>query len=324
MINTFKEMNRFIPLPQISNFDSTSCRSSHLSPNLQPNEADYQYFNYQNNNFLENMPSFHNIPSKTIGNNGFEPSNHCLQNKNANNSSISVNPQKQVLNPKFLNSMIKLIDKYHISFDVLIQNNEKNKIPRIKLNDPKIQEQKQKLEEEKNNLDEYQSQKKTSYKKFTEDEDNLLKNIVQTVGPKNWRLISSMIPNKTPRQCRDRYMNYLAPGFIHSGWTNEEDKLLAEKYIEYGPHWTKIQRFFPLRTANSIKNRYNYTISRNSLLFADIISKINNKKNQQVANDYNRFQKNANDNIIEYESYFPENFEFDENEYDLDFADFEN
>lgn len=65
-----------------------------------------------------------------------------------------------------------------------------------------------------------------------------------------------------PRQCRDRYMNYLAPGFIISEWTKEEDILLAQKYIEFGPHWTIIQRFFPTRTTNAIKNRFKYALSK--------------------------------------------------------------
>lgn len=104
---------------------------------------------------------------------------------------------------------------------------------------------------------------KKTYSKFTNDEDNLLKGIVNTFGPKNWRLISTFIPRKTPKQCRDRYMNYLIPGVNHSDWSKEEDMLLVQKYNEIGPHWSQIKQYFPLRTANSIKNRFNYTICKN-------------------------------------------------------------
>lgn len=70
------------------------------------------------------------------------------------------------------------------------------------------------------------------------------------------------IPGRNDRQCRDRYMNYLAPGFLHTEWTNEEDYVLYEKYNLLGPKWAKIGKFLPRRTPNDIKTHYNYTISR--------------------------------------------------------------
>ena len=117
------------------------------------------------------------------------------------------------LNPKFLNSMLKLIDKYNIPLNKLLPNNEKKS---NSLNEVTNEN------DQKNN----QEQTKPSYIKFSKDEDEVLAKTVSIFGAKNWRLIFTMIPNKNPRQCRDRYMNYLQPGFIHSEWTNEEDKLL--------------------------------------------------------------------------------------------------
>ena len=59
-----------------------------------------------------------------------------------------------------------------------------------------------------------ENQKTSKKQKFTLYEDELLKRIVFRFGPKNWKLIASMIPGRTSRQCRDRYSNYLAPGYI--------------------------------------------------------------------------------------------------------------
>lgn len=101
---------------------------------------------------------------------------------------------------------------------------------------------------------------KHPYSKFTKEEDDLLKSIVQKIGPKNWRFIASLIPGRSPKQCRDRYSNYLAPGISHSVWTEEEDKILIDKFVIYGPKWSYLSRFFKNRTPNDIKNRYNYTI----------------------------------------------------------------
>ena len=69
------------------------------------------------------------------------------------------------------------------------------------------------------------------------------------------------MPGRNSRQCRDRYSNYLNPVFNNCDWSKEEDKLLADKYNAYGPKWTKIREFFPKRSANNIKNRYNYYVS---------------------------------------------------------------
>lgn len=89
-----------------------------------------------------------------------------------------------------------------------------------------------------------------------------LKMIVNHLGPKNWTVISSFMPGRTAKQCRDRYSNYLAPGIINSKWTDEEDALLYQIYNKLGNCWSNIQKFFPLRSANSIKNRYKYAISK--------------------------------------------------------------
>lgn len=107
-------------------------------------------------------------------------------------------------------------------------------------------------------------------RKFSALEDFLLTNIVNTFGPKNWNLIASLMPNKTSRQCRDRYKNYLAPGYIYSNWTEEEDIILAKKYKEFGPKWSKIQKFLPNRTSNSIKNRFNYSVGKKNKIQNEI------------------------------------------------------
>lgn len=225
-----------------------------------------------------------------------DSANVCLRFLHKFSSFSNYCAQSHKINPKFLNSMIKLIDKYHIPFDISVTKNDKN----------------ESASSDKNNDNapiKGANQKKTLYKKFSDEEDILLKNIVGIFGPKNWRLIASMMPNKTSRQCRDRYMNYLAPGFVHSEWSDEEDMLLAEKYLEFGPQWAKIQRFFPSRTANSIKNRYNYTVCRKWHLFnsdkkskksfSDSDSKFNDE-DEKIENVFDQMHDKINDDIIDY------------------------
>ena len=161
------------------------------------------------------------------------------------------------------------------SLDIFYQCKNENKIINKSLRDRLLefiqinQTQFLKLQKINSNKNE-----KTKNWKFTNEEDDMLKKIVDKFGPKNWTIIASLIPGRTPRQCRDRYSNYLAPGFIHSNWSNEEDKLLADKYLLFGPKWSQIQQYFPNRTANGIKNRFKYTVCRvMHILRPDILSK---------------------------------------------------
>lgn len=102
-------------------------------------------------------------------------------------------------------------------------------------------------------------------KRFSKKEDDLLKRIVSQFGPRQWKSIATFLPGRTFRQCRDRYMNYLAPGISHTEWTTEEDRIVYEKYNLFGPQWTKIGKFLPTRTPNDIKIRYKCTISRKTI-----------------------------------------------------------
>lgn len=98
--------------------------------------------------------------------------------------------------------------------------------------------------------------------KFSKEEDERLINIVNLYGARNWRFIEKLMPGRNSKQCRDRYSNYLAPNINRSEWSEEEDSLLIEKFLAFGPKWSYIAQFFHNRTGNDLKNRYNYTIIR--------------------------------------------------------------
>ncbi|OHT14988.1 hypothetical protein TRFO_42796 [Tritrichomonas foetus] len=103
-----------------------------------------------------------------------------------------------------------------------------------------------------------------SRKKFSSEEDKHLKELVEKHGAKNWDKIAELMPGRTGRQCRDRYRNYLIPGFFNGQWSQDEDDLLRVKYHEFGPQWAKMTPFFHGRSANSLKNRWNYFVCRTS------------------------------------------------------------
>lgn len=103
---------------------------------------------------------------------------------------------------------------------------------------------------------------KTSRVMFTKDEDEKIKLLVKKFGTRHWDLIAHFMERRTAKQCRDRYSNYLIPGYFQGEWSKEEDDLLIRLYKEVGPKWSVLQRYFPNRGANNIKNRWHYFLSK--------------------------------------------------------------
>jgi hypothetical protein len=96
---------------------------------------------------------------------------------------------------------------------------------------------------------------------FSPKEDHTLESSVQQFGTSDWELISSNVPGRSARQCRERWFSYLSPDINLSPWTHDEDGLLFDLFQVHGPRWGLIARSFPHRTQNNVKNRWN-TITR--------------------------------------------------------------
>jgi hypothetical protein len=100
---------------------------------------------------------------------------------------------------------------------------------------------------------------------FEPQEDDRLRHLVEQFGPEDWIWISSHMPHRTPRQCRERYKTYLCPDVNVTPWTEAEDQMLLAKYGEFGSKWAEFRPFFQKRTVNNIKNRW-HTLARRSRL----------------------------------------------------------
>ena len=122
--------------------------------------------------------------------------------------------------------------------------------------------------------------------KFTPEEDAKLIQLVKQIGPCMWDTIALSMPGRKGRQCRDRYMNYLSPAVNLDQWTEDEDKMLIEKFGVFGSQWSKISKFFNGRTGSALKNRWNYRLSKTI--------KINGPKGTQ--NIINKIDKVSNVN----------------------------
>jgi hypothetical protein len=81
--------------------------------------------------------------------------------------------------------------------------------------------------------------------------------LVGSLGQADWEAIAEGMPGKNARQCRERWVNYLAPSLNTAAWTLEEDLLLIRKFAELGNRWVQIAAFFLNRTDSMVKNRFN-------------------------------------------------------------------
>ena len=106
--------------------------------------------------------------------------------------------------------------------------------------------------------------KSTVRMRFTPQEDQELARLVSVHGDQDWNKISAELSKqsqnvkRTPRQCRDRYVNYLSPEIKNSEWTVEEDQCLILHYLLTPYHWRSMTNLFPGRSEVSIKNRFNH------------------------------------------------------------------
>ena len=93
-------------------------------------------------------------------------------------------------------------------------------------------------------------------KKFTPEEDEQLKQLVERFGDNDWERVAAMLVNRNARQCHDRWKFYINPKINKEPFTKEEDWLLINLVSRYGGMWVQISKHFKNRSDVQMKNRW--------------------------------------------------------------------
>ncbi|XP_061304347.1 myb-related protein A isoform X1 [Pezoporus flaviventris] len=93
--------------------------------------------------------------------------------------------------------------------------------------------------------------------KWTRDEDERLKKLVEQNGTDDWAFIASHLQNRSDFQCQHRWQRVLNPELIKGPWTKEEDQRVIELVQRYGPkRWSLIAKHLKGRIGKQCRERW--------------------------------------------------------------------
>uniref|UniRef100_A0A8D0CQR7 MYB proto-onco like 1 n=1 Tax=Sander lucioperca TaxID=283035 RepID=A0A8D0CQR7_SANLU len=100
--------------------------------------------------------------------------------------------------------------------------------------------------------------KKTLCKvKWSRDEDEKLKKLVEQHGTESWKLIANVFPGRTDGQCQHRWQKVLNPELVKGPWTKEEDQKVIDLVHKYGPkRWSVIAKHLQGRIGKQCRERW--------------------------------------------------------------------
>ncbi|XP_068171674.1 v-myb avian myeloblastosis viral oncogene homolog-like 2b isoform X2 [Antennarius striatus] len=100
--------------------------------------------------------------------------------------------------------------------------------------------------------------------KWTQEEDDTLKVLVQKLGTNDWKYIASYIPSHTEHQCQHRWYKVLDPELIKGPWTKEEDEKVIELVNLYGnKQWAMVAKHLKGRLGKQCRERWHNHLNPN-------------------------------------------------------------
>ena len=122
--------------------------------------------------------------------------------------------------------------------------------------------------------------------KWTQEEDEKLLKAIEIVGNNKWAKISELVPGRSGKQCRERWMVTLNPEISKIDWKYEEDITLLKLQKEWGNKWATFTTYLPGRSTTSIKNRWTW-LQRRGIpdIFGNNYKMLNQNKEQNDQSD---------------------------------------
>ncbi|XP_076881391.1 transcription factor MYB15-like [Bidens hawaiensis] len=136
---------------------------------------------------------------------------------------------------------------------------------------------------------------------WSDEEDKLLTQYIQTHGEGQWRSMPSKAGLlRCGKSCRLRWMNYLRPGIKRGNFTAEEDDIIIRLHATHGSRWSFIASELSGRTDNEIKNYWNSHLKR-KLVHGDGKDSSENKKPKKKKRTRKTEQKSTKVKVTEKE-----------------------
>ena len=85
---------------------------------------------------------------------------------------------------------------------------------------------------------------------------------MESFGPSKWNYISTFLPGRIGKQCRERWCNHLSPFINKSSWSEEEELILFILHKRLGNKLSLISHELVGRTDNTIKNHWNSAMKK--------------------------------------------------------------
>jgi myb proto-oncogene protein len=106
---------------------------------------------------------------------------------------------------------------------------------------------------------------------WTSEEDRLLVGSIEQEGVGRWNEVAKRLFYdsgrrlfRSPKHCRERWLNHLDMNKKRGDWTTREDYLIFKYALQHGKRWCKIVPLLEYtRTEHMIKNRYNSLLAKN-------------------------------------------------------------
>ncbi len=128
--------------------------------------------------------------------------------------------------------------------------------------------------------------------RWTPQEDYLLLQLINQFG-RSWNMISKIFKNRSNKQVKIRYDEYINPKISSEKFTQTEDNIILKLYPINFNKWSKYQIHLPNRSQKKIKLRFMFLSSKNRNI------NLNRENNSYISNKDNNYFNIKNQELNE-------------------------